>query len=93
MSDSCETGHKCILLFQSPTGTEGKIINTHVVVSDQGQVEATYEKSHLFDLDIPGKIRLCGSDYTVPGREIVPPVSTPIGRVGLATVSFHTKFA
>jgi len=62
-----------------------KIINTHLVISDQGQIEATYAKSHLFDLDIPGKIRLCESDYTVPGQKITPPVPTPIGRVGLAT--------
>ena len=41
----------------------------------------------MFDLDIPGKVRLCESDYTIPGERIVPPVATPVGKVGMAIVS------
>jgi len=43
----------------------------------------------MFDLDIPGKIRLCESDYTIPGSKIVPPVDTPIGKVALGIVGGH----
>ena len=41
----------------------------------------------MFDLNIPGKVRLCESDYTIPGQRIAPPVDTPVGKVGMAIVS------
>ncbi|KAH9504369.1 Nitrilase and fragile histidine triad fusion protein NitFhit [Bulinus truncatus] len=62
-----------------------KLINTHIIIDNEGKVRATYDKAHLFDLDIAGKIRLCESDYVIPGSKIIPPVSTPFGRIGLAT--------
>ncbi|XP_067685173.1 nitrilase and fragile histidine triad fusion protein NitFhit-like [Haliotis asinina] len=64
---------------------EKRVRNTHVIISSDGEIKAAYDKSHLFDLDIKDKVRLCESDYTVPGSEIVPPVDTPVGRLGLAT--------
>lgn len=75
-------------LLQGPNN-ENRVRNTHVVISSDGEIKATYDKSHLFDLDIKDKVRLCESDYTVPGSEIVPPVDTPVGWLGLATVSFR----
>lgn len=68
-----------------------KLHNTHVVLDSEGEIKATYSKAHMFDLDIPGKIRLCESDYTIPGNGITPPVSTPVGKVGLGIVSFSSK--
>ncbi|CAL1531037.1 unnamed protein product [Lymnaea stagnalis] len=62
-----------------------KLINTHIIIDNEGKIRATYDKTHLFDLDIGGKIRLCESDYVIPGSKIVPPVDTPVGRIGLAT--------
>lgn len=67
-----------------------KLLNTHLIIDDRGKIVATYDKTHLFDLDIAGKIRLCESDYVIPGSKIVAPVCTPVGRVGLATVSFSS---
>ncbi|KAH9504368.1 Nitrilase and fragile histidine triad fusion protein NitFhit [Bulinus truncatus] len=68
-----------------------KIINTHVIIDNQGAVKGSYEKIHLFDVDIPGRVRLCESDGVIPGSEIVPPVSTPIGRLGLA-ICYDMRF-
>ncbi|XP_005113263.1 nitrilase and fragile histidine triad fusion protein NitFhit [Aplysia californica] len=76
---------------KAPASENQKLLNTHVLINDQGKVEATYDKTHLFDLDIAGKVRLCESDYVVRGGGIVPPVATPIGRVGLA-ICYDMRF-
>jgi hypothetical protein len=44
----------------------------------------------MFDVDMPEKsTRIMESDYVIPGERIVPPVETPVGKVGLAIVSFN----
>lgn len=68
-----------------------RVYNTHVVINSQGVIEDTYSKTHMFDLDIPGKVRLCESDYTVPGPRIAPPVATPVGKVGMA-ICYDMRF-
>ena len=53
-----------------------KIGNTHIFINNQGQIEATYNKTHLFDVEIPERgIRLKESDYVNPGQAIVEPVN------------------
>jgi hypothetical protein len=43
----------------------------------------------MFDVDIPEKnTRIMESDYVLPGQRLVAPVETPVGKVGLAIVSF-----
>ncbi|KAJ8302149.1 hypothetical protein KUTeg_021136 [Tegillarca granosa] len=73
---------------KDPAGDSNRVHNTQVIIDSGGNIQETYSKTHLFDLDIKGKVRLCESDYTVPGDRIVPPVTTPVGKVGLAIVSF-----
>ena len=49
---------------------------------------AKYSKMHLFDVKIPEKnVDLRESSTVKAGEEIVPPVVTPVGNVGLAIVS------
>ncbi|XP_063234210.1 deaminated glutathione amidase isoform X2 [Bacillus rossius redtenbacheri] len=61
-----------------------KLANCHVLIDDEGRVAATYHKVHLFDAEVPERgIRLKESSYVEPGREVVPPVRTPAGDVGL----------
>ena len=44
----------------------------------------------MFDINIPEKnTRIMESEYVIPGERIVPPVDTPIGKLGLAIVSFN----
>ncbi|KAK6010188.1 hypothetical protein OSTOST_24798, partial [Ostertagia ostertagi] len=43
-----------------------------------------YNKLHLFDLEIPGKFRFIESDFSKRGIKMVPPVNTPIGKLGLS---------
>ncbi|KAK7102718.1 hypothetical protein V1264_020900 [Littorina saxatilis] len=70
---------------KGPESDPTRVQNTHIIIDDEGNIRATYNKTHLFDLDLQGRVRLCESDYTVPGQSIVTPVSTPVGRVALST--------
>ena len=76
----------CYTIFQR--GKESKIYNTHVIINPDGEIAGSYSKLHLFDVHIPGKVRLCESDYTLPGEQISNPVSSPAGNIGLGVVSF-----
>ncbi|XP_069142377.1 nitrilase and fragile histidine triad fusion protein NitFhit-like [Argopecten irradians] len=67
-----------------------RVLNTHVVIDNQGEIRATYSKIHLFDLDL-GDLRLCESDYTIPGNGITSPVSSPVGNIGLG-ICYDLRF-
>ena len=41
--------------FHCKSGVEGKTRNTHVIIDERGVLTATYEKCHLFDVNIPEK--------------------------------------
>ncbi|KAG8177323.1 hypothetical protein JTE90_018349 [Oedothorax gibbosus] len=76
---------------KGPPENENKIYNSHVLVNLNGEIVSVYRKIHLFDVDIPGSVRLKESDYVIPGQEIVPPVDTPIGKVGLG-ICYDMRF-
>ncbi|VDM39733.1 unnamed protein product [Toxocara canis] len=61
-----------------------KPYNTHLIIDDQGSVRGRYQKLHLFDLDIPGKVRLMESEFSSAGHEMVRPVKTPVGVVAMS---------
>lgn len=77
--------------IKSDSSNSEKLYNTHIVIDNHGEVSATYRKTHLFDLDLPGRVRLCESDYTVPGEQICPPVDTPVGRLALG-ICYDLRF-
>ena len=62
--------------------------NAHVMIDNSGSLVAVYHKAHLFDVDVPGGPKLKESDSFIPGKELIPPVHTPVGNVGMAIVSF-----
>lgn len=67
-----------------------KIRNSHIVINSEGDIVSVYHKVHMFDVNMPEKsTRIMESDYVIPGERIVPPVETPVGKVGLAIVSFN----
>lgn len=70
---------------KGPETDPQRVLNTHVIIDSEGKIRAAYNKAHLFDLDLKDRVRLCESDYTVPGQAIVPPVTTPVGNVALST--------
>ncbi|XP_071970650.1 deaminated glutathione amidase isoform X2 [Engystomops pustulosus] len=68
-----------------------RISNSHVILDAAGDIVSVYRKTHLFDVDLQSGVTLRESAFTVPGAEIVPPVSTPGGKVGLA-VCYDLRF-
>eukprot|EP00095_Tigriopus_kingsejongensis_P008373 snap_masked-scaffold856_size87843-processed-gene-0.10 protein:Tk08373 transcript:snap_masked-scaffold856_size87843-processed-gene-0.10-mRNA-1 annotation:"histidine triad domain protein" len=68
-----------------------KMLNTHVIIDAQGQITGQYAKTHLFDVDIPGRVKLKESDYVLPGPAIPDPVTTSVGRVGLG-ICYDLRF-
>lgn len=66
--------------------------NSHIVIDDEGNTAALYNKLHLFDLEIPGKVRLMESEFSKRGTRMVPPVDTPVGRLGLS-ICYDLRFA
>ncbi|XP_056431938.1 deaminated glutathione amidase isoform X2 [Gadus chalcogrammus] len=69
-----------------------RIYNSHVIINDQGSLAAVYRKSHLFDVELPGRgVSLKESAFTIPGPALAPPVQTPIGKVGLG-ICYDLRF-
>lgn len=78
--------------FHCKSEIKGKTKNTHVIIDQHGNVTATYEKCHLFDVHIPEKgIKLNESDYVEPGKKCQDAVDTPVGKVGLA-ICYDLRF-
>ncbi|XP_072350311.1 deaminated glutathione amidase-like, partial [Scyliorhinus torazame] len=68
-----------------------RIYNAHILINNLGEIVSVYRKTHLFDVELRGQISLKESNYTIPGSGIEPPVSTPIGKVGLA-ICYDLRF-
>ncbi|CAM9162998.1 unnamed protein product [Ectocarpus sp. 12 AP-2014] len=62
-----------------------KVFNTHVVISENGDIRAAYRKIHLFDVDIPSGPVLMESRYTQAGLEMLVCDNSPAGNLGLST--------
>ena len=70
---------------------DSRIYNTHVMINNKGDICGLYRKTHLFDVDIKGGVRLKETDHTRPGCTIGPPIKTPAGHVGLA-ICYDLRF-
>ncbi|XP_021031114.1 deaminated glutathione amidase isoform X1 [Mus caroli] len=68
-----------------------KIYNCHVLLNSKGSIVASYRKTHLCDVEIPGQGPMRESNYTKPGGTLEPPVKTPAGKVGLA-ICYDMRF-
>lgn len=70
---------------------EGKAFNRSLLISDQGEVAAQYDKIHLFDVQLKNGEHYAESDRVTPGKEAVL-AATPLGTIGL-TVCYDVRFA
>lgn len=66
--------------------------NCHVVLDSTGQLVASYNKAHLFDVNVPGRITLTESRYVHAGTSIPAVVRSPVGALGLA-ICYDMRFA
>ena len=92
---ACPPGGNIIFfLVQNKQGPadDNRLYNSHVLVDDSGSIAAVYRKVHLFDIDVKDGPKLKESDMCIPGNQIVPPVHTPVGNIGLAIVSSLNKY-
>ena len=71
---------------------DGKIYNTCVAFGPDGAMLARHRKVHLFDIDVPGKIRFFESEtLSSPNPTELPLFDTPWGRVGLG-ICYDLRF-
>ncbi|KAJ1448522.1 carbon-nitrogen hydrolase [Pelagophyceae sp. CCMP2097] len=76
-------------------GACGNVYNTSPVIDSQGQVVAKHRKVHLFDIDVPGKIRFFESETLAAGasRTVAPlPADLGGGALGVA-ICYDMRFA
>ncbi|KAH9914697.1 carbon-nitrogen hydrolase [Fomitopsis serialis] len=69
---------------------DNKLYNTATVYSPTGELVATHRKTHLFDIDIPGKITFKESE-TLTGGTSVNYFDTEFARIGLG-ICYDVRF-
>lgn len=68
-----------------------KVKNTLIWINEHGNITSRYQKLHLFDVDIPGGPVLKESNSVEAGGDIVPPIDTPVGKLGMM-ICFDLRF-
>jgi predicted amidohydrolase len=68
-----------------------KLVNRGFVIDEVGEIRASYDKIHLFDVDLPtGESWRESAAYERGGRAVV--VDTPVGELGLS-ICYDLRFA
>lgn len=68
-----------------------KYYNTSLVFSPTGALIGTHRKTHLFDIDIPGKITFKESEVLSPGNQLTIVDLPEYGKIGLA-ICYDIRF-
>ena len=74
-----------------PEEDDGKLYNTCTVYNPEGNMVAKHRKVHLFNIDIPGKIRFQESETLSPGNTFTT-FETPFGKFGVG-ICYDIRFA
>ena len=69
----------------------GKFANRGMVIDSNGEIRATYDKIHLFDVDLPTGESWRESNVYAGGTSAVVVNDTPVGRLGL-TICYDLRF-
>jgi predicted amidohydrolase len=70
---------------------DGKVANRGFVIDREGEVRATYDKLHLFDVDLPTGESWRESNVYLAGKGVVLVNGTPVGKLGL-TICYDLRF-
>ncbi|XP_069744817.1 omega-amidase NIT2 isoform X2 [Narcine bancroftii] len=73
-----------------PEEDDGKLYNTCTVFAPNGSMLLKYRKIHLFDIDVPGKIRFQESETLSPGSSLCT-FDTPYCKVGIG-ICYDMRF-
>ncbi|KAL2814906.1 carbon-nitrogen hydrolase [Aspergillus cavernicola] len=71
--------------------SSNKYFNTSLVFSPTGALIGTHRKTHLFDIDIPGKITFKESEVLSPGNQLTVVDLPDYGKIGLA-ICYDIRF-
>jgi deaminated glutathione amidase len=71
--------------------SDGKVANRGFVIDREGEIRATYDKIHLFDVDLPTGESWRESNVYAPGKDVVLVSGTPVGKLGL-TICYDLRF-
>lgn len=71
-------------------GDDGRFVNRGFVIDADGAIRASYDKLHLFDVDLPTGERWRESDAYAPGGRAAV-VDTPLGPLGLS-ICYDIRF-
>jgi predicted amidohydrolase len=85
-----ETGVWILIGSMAVNAPGGKIVNRSLLLNDQGDVVARYDKIHLFDVDLANGETYRESATIQPGDQAVV-ADTPWGGIGL-TVCYDVRF-
>ena len=69
----------------------GKVANRSFIIDREGEIRATYDKMHLFDVDLPTGESWRESAVYRPGEGVVVVNGTPAGKLGL-TICYDLRF-
>jgi predicted amidohydrolase len=69
----------------------GKVANRSFVIDREGAVRGTYDKIHLFDVDLPTGESWRESNTYSPGAGVTLVNGTPVGKLGL-TICYDLRF-
>ena len=70
---------------------DGKVANRSFVIDREGNIRATYDKLHLFDVDLPTGESWRESNVYSAGSGVVLVNGTPVGKIGL-TICYDLRF-
>jgi predicted amidohydrolase len=70
---------------------DGKVANRGFIIDREGEIRATYDKLHLFDVDLPTGESWRESNVYSAGKGVVLVNGTPVGRLGL-TICYDLRF-
>ena len=77
-------------IVRSGVGGDARAANRAILVDDKGRIVSTYDKLHVFDVDLPGGETYRESSTVRPGDTAVV-AETPWGRLGL-TICYDIRF-
>ena len=73
------------------TAEDGKFANRGFLIDSAGEIRATYDKIHLFDVDLPTGESWRESNVYRGGSDAVVVEGTPLGKLGL-TICYDLRF-
>jgi len=71
--------------------SSGNLYNTSLTFNPEGNLIATHRKTHLFDIDIPGKITFKESEVLSPGNKVTMVDLPGYGKIAIA-ICYDIRF-